>query len=324
MESKQIDCFNPTVFPFIEIDAVSIPPRNSLISLAPIGIGTAEVESLSSYISRIARQYYVAPNKLLKVCVEKYFGSSTYLSEVGYSINSCKNINGLDKIAEASLSSIEFATGRNDLIYTTLLKWRHILSLNQMKTNRAWCPFCLQSDLENKSPIYERLLWKINIIESCPIHNQNLIDVCPHCKSSQSNFSRFCFPGFCSHCKTWMGESIKSPVTEKVAPFNIWTALEAGKILAASHKVKEDVRARIIFANSLMTLMNKTSYISYSSMRGKTGFSTQTIKKLTYGEEPVSFNILMKICSVFDCSPLDFLLGNAFSLTFREEKLKKK
>lgn len=318
------DCFDSTVFPIVSIESVPIPPRNILISLIPIGIGTTEVESLSSYISRIAREYNVAPNKLLKSCVVRRFGSSSYLNKIGYSINSCKNINGSDMIAEAAVSSIEMATGRGDLTYTTLLKWQHVLSSNQMKTKRAWCPYCLQSDLENKNPIYERLLWKIDIIESCPVHKQNLVVICPHCKSSQSNFSRYSFPGFCSHCKTWLGEANNIPVTEKANSFEAWTTSEIGKVLAASHKVKEDVRARIIFANSLRALMDKTPYISYASMRRKTGFSTRTIKNLTYGEEPVSFNILIKICSLFDCSPLDFLLGNTFSITFRKEKIKKK
>jgi len=54
---KHTSCSSSSSFSLIRIDAVPIPPRNNLISLAPIGIGTAEVESLSSYISRIAREY---------------------------------------------------------------------------------------------------------------------------------------------------------------------------------------------------------------------------------------------------------------------------
>ncbi|MGC2236186.1 MAG: TniQ family protein [Pyrinomonadaceae bacterium] len=313
-----------TTFPVVRIETVPIPARNYLISLQPVGIGTNEVESLSSYISRLAREYYVSPNKLMESCVKRYFGVQAYLDNVGYNPNTFKNINGLDETARTVVSSIELATGRKDIAYMTLLPWRNILSSKQMRLKRAWCPSCLQSDLENGQPVYERLLWKIDIVENCPFHERKLVTLCPHCNASQANFSTYSFPGFCSNCKIWVGQEEKYQLKKQEDFFEKWLSLEIGKVLAASRKVKEDIRARVIFAHSLRSLMDKSPFISYAALRNKTGLATSTIKKLSYGEIALSFNILMKICCSFRCSPVDLLLGNEFSLVFRNKALKKK
>jgi len=306
---------NLELFPIVNIERVSIPERNFLISLPPIGIGTPEVESLSSYISRLAREYFVAPNHLLKACVERYFGSNSYLKDINYNINSCKRVNGLDKITETAVSSIEKATGRQDVIYMTLLPWQTILSPKQMKYKRAWCSACFQSDLENKTPVYERLLWKIDVVESCPIHNQNLTSICPHCESEQASLSTYSFPGFCSHCKTWVGESHSPSLQGKASDFSIWISSEIGNIIAASHKARKDIQARIVFANSIRSIMDNTPYFTYSCLRHKTGLAANTIKKLVFAEMKISFRVLIKLCRSFDCSAVDILLGNKFNLT---------
>lgn len=248
---------------------------------------------------------------------------SDYLSEIGYNILTCKNINGLNRMTKKVVASMEYATGRQDIIYTTLLPWESLLSWKQMKQRRAWCPLCLQDDLENKSVLYERLLWKIDVVKSCPIHKTDLTISCPHCKKTQANFSNFSFPGFCSCCRNWLGERIENPEKIKSNSFDLWVSSEIGKVLANSSKVKADVRARMIFADSLRSLMEGSSYISYSSMRSKTGFSVSTIRSLTYGERALSLKVVIKICCSFECSPVDLLLGNKFTLKFRNERKKK-
>jgi hypothetical protein len=315
---------NLTTFPVMCIEAVPVPTRNYLISLQPIGIGTNEVESLSSYISRLAREYYVSPNKLVEKCVERFFGSRSFSETVGYNTNDYKNINSLDEMAKMVVSSLELATGRQDLAYMTLLPWRNILRVKQMRHKRAWCPSCLQSDLENGQPVYERLLWKIDVVKICPLHKRKLVSICRHCKRSQGNFSTYSFPGFCSCCKTWLGQEEREQPDEQENSLENWISFEISKVLADSPKAKADVRARIIFAESLRSLIEESPFISYAGMRRKTGLATRTIKRLTYGEMGLSLKVLIKICCSFDCSPVDLLLGNKFILTFRGERLKKK
>ncbi len=38
-----------------------IPPRSTLYSLAPLGVGTPGIESLTSYVNRLAQVYHVGP-----------------------------------------------------------------------------------------------------------------------------------------------------------------------------------------------------------------------------------------------------------------------
>jgi len=47
------------------VPACEAPPRSRLYSLEPIGIGTPEVESLSSYLNRLAQAHCVTVNALI-------------------------------------------------------------------------------------------------------------------------------------------------------------------------------------------------------------------------------------------------------------------
>ena len=44
----------------------TLPPRSRLYSLAPMGIGTSQVESLTSYVMRLAEAHAVSPGTLIR------------------------------------------------------------------------------------------------------------------------------------------------------------------------------------------------------------------------------------------------------------------
>jgi TniQ len=48
------------------IEIPSIPPRSILYSIPPIGLGTGDVEGLTSYICRLAEAHCVSPTNLLR------------------------------------------------------------------------------------------------------------------------------------------------------------------------------------------------------------------------------------------------------------------
>ncbi|WP_081402998.1 TniQ family protein [Scytonema hofmannii] len=55
-----------------------------------------------------------------------------------------------------------------------------------LRHKRAWCPFCYQEWRDNSKSIYEPLIWCINVVEICPIHNHTFVSVCPHCLTQPS------------------------------------------------------------------------------------------------------------------------------------------
>lgn len=318
---------NLPVYPIINIEIPKIPPRSYIYSMTPIGLGTPEVESLSSYISRIAQEYCVYPYKLAKNCVEKYSGSYRYLDSIGYNIFASKTINGFSEITKTIVYSIESATNRQDIRYTTLLPLGGILPARQLRHERAWCAACFQSDLKNGCPIYERLVWKINFVKICPLHEQELINLCPHCKKNQNNFSSYSFPGFCSLCKSWLGQKERQESKEELSSLNFpkekWISSEIGKVLARLPQA-EGINIRKTFVSSLESIMDLIPGFHSLNLYRQTKISYAELYGYLRGYQTISLYVPANISYLLKCSAADFLFGNKFTVSYKDERNGKK
>src|SRR5712692_11097040 len=81
---------------------IEMPPRSELYCLAPLGVGTVEVESLTSYIQRLAWAYRVNPRVLVAEVILPRLGQSYYsdLAHLGrFRRKSSMSINGDGEVA---------------------------------------------------------------------------------------------------------------------------------------------------------------------------------------------------------------------------------
>jgi hypothetical protein len=138
-------------YPHWEIKAPAFPARSRLFHLEPFGVGTPKVESLTSYVARLSEAHSVTSRMLLRREIYPAAGRSvSYFSgNLGFS---SRQINGIDKIAEATAVGLETLTCRDDLHNMTLWPWGHTLCpINLMRSRRAWCPACLEERLTEGS-----------------------------------------------------------------------------------------------------------------------------------------------------------------------------
>ena len=131
--------------------------RSVLYNLEPVGIGTPYVESLTSYISRLAFTHNVTVSSLLKGTVvpmadKKYLKNN--LSE-GVFGSTPKYINGNSQVSQDYVKVFEILTGRNDLCYLTMVSWTGIFSQNIIGNYRKWCPVCLNRMIFESKEVYE-------------------------------------------------------------------------------------------------------------------------------------------------------------------------
>jgi len=120
-----------------------IPERSVLFSLEPVGVGTPWVESLTSYIARLASAHAVFPgvfmNKLLEPLVPGRHSHLLHISQ-GTKTN-LLNATGLR--ATFAVEFLESLTMRSDLRHLTLLVWSEILCLRGLvRLTKAWCQEC--------------------------------------------------------------------------------------------------------------------------------------------------------------------------------------
>lgn len=193
------------VYPHWHIKSPPSPPRSRLFRLEPIGVGTAKVESLTSYVARLSEAHCVSSHLLL--CREIYpsIGKRTchYSGSLGFSAS---QVNGVGKIAETTVTALEQLTYRDDIRHMTLLTWANIFSpIGLLRTRRAWCTVCHEERIRERKPLYEPLIWALEAVSVCPWHHEWLREICQRCNHPLPVLASFSYPGYCSRCGGWLG-----------------------------------------------------------------------------------------------------------------------
>jgi len=167
-------------------------------SVAPIGLGTLEVECLSSYLLRLAVAHGVTRYQF--VCHLRSWWHRTSSK----TLPRCEELrwNGYSPNVSIAIAALRDATGI-DLGPTTLIALKDVCAGNctgAIRRSRVWCPACYREDLEKYSFVYDRLLWQLQAYKRCSKHRYELIAECPQCRSLQINDRRNFDPHLCSSC----------------------------------------------------------------------------------------------------------------------------
>ncbi|SDC56988.1 TniQ family protein [Paraburkholderia lycopersici] len=214
-------------------------PRSELHALEPIGLGTPAVESLLSYLCRLAVSHSVSMVAL----------SRKVASTMGWEISgrddwSLANICGMGDAANNWSAALSAMTGVERLDNLTLLPWRDVVSQLGL-TNRSsrWCRDCFAQDKADGRLPYFRLAWTVNEVTGCPEHKTELVNTCPDCGRTEGRRkSAYVVPGWCSHCGAFLGAGGERAVA---TPEALWKANQVGAMLAMqptlAHAPEQDV-----------------------------------------------------------------------------------
>lgn len=215
--------------------------RSYLYALAPIGVGTAVVESLTGYVARLAAAHAVEAGALVnrellpKVPYTKGASVGRAPSKLPtYSFYlDAHTLNGTGDRSRLWVSLLEQLTCVDRLDLLTLLPWAKTIScVHLLRTQRAWCPFCYGAERETGPSAYERLLWTLQVVTVCPDHRCPLESICQFCGRTQYVFSSKSRPGYCSRCQHWLGRKSESVDHDLAEPIRV--AEMVGELLAAS------------------------------------------------------------------------------------------
>ncbi|MGS2748191.1 TniQ family protein [Bacillus zanthoxyli] len=189
---------------------------SSLYSIEPIGIGTPYVESLISYIARLAYEHSILPGMIIKHILAEMLQKDYLKEKYQQGFISCHTAKfcGINSISMDIVQALEKITMRSDMIFLTLNPLKNLFNgRNVIGGRRKWCPCCLNEWKSRDEIIYEPLLWKIDSITYCPSHQCILQDECFKCKKKLQVFNSRMQNGFCSHCWSWLGNENREIVS---------------------------------------------------------------------------------------------------------------
>lgn len=293
-------------------------PRSRLFHLEPIGIGTADVESLTSYVSRLAVAHSVPPGTLLAIelgsLVKTNYLPNTRSLVAIYGQDSVRALNGTRSGAAQLVRALETLTLRTDLRFLTLLPWAEVFPvLGLLKHEQAWCPLCLEESLEQRKVIYLPLLWTLNVVKVCPYHHQPLQLQCPHCHTRFLPLWRNSRPGYCLKCSGWLGcRSYTSPLSPSLGETtdefqeNIWIAKTLGNLLSQAPN-KSYSLPRETIKKALAVLVNKHTNGNVLAFGLLIGVSKSQLTQWYSGTTIPTLDKLLKICYRLNTSLAEFL-----------------
>lgn len=135
------------IYEEITEEKLIIPKVSELYCLEPEGLGTVFIESLSSYISRLANTHCVKPGTLFSQVFSPYLNKK-YTNQIVHRggngfYDSAHTINGVTETASEFTTMISDLTQMNRMSELTLLKFKGIFpNRGLLRKKKAWCPSC--------------------------------------------------------------------------------------------------------------------------------------------------------------------------------------
>jgi hypothetical protein len=304
-----------------EVARPGIPPRSRLFHLEPVGIGSSETESLTSYVGRLAEAHSVRVRELVKHEILPLLGRPHLAEDPKGSLlsafwrNETRALNGTRRLARNLVAALETLTGRHDLRFLTLLTWAEVLPVQQLqRRTRAWCPACYDEWKQTDRVIYEPLLWSLAPVTVCPHHRRRLRMVCPHpdCQRPSPWLSARSRPGCCARCGRWLGDrgdpgaGAGESLAEEEIRVQAWIVQAVGELIAAAPDLAappqhEQVTCAVLDSVDALAGGNRRAWAR------TLGLGMETVMNWCQGGTRPSLWLLLDLCGRLGATPLRWL-----------------
>lgn len=242
---------------------VVVPPRTRLYRLEPIGLGTAMVESLASFIHGLAEAHGVPTWVFVRRELAPRFQRETILGSRG----GCdllgkmgSAINGNNGSALEAVQILEMLTGHGSVCCLNFSKFDGLLAGRKLlRCCQAWCPMCLEEWRRSEQPIYQPLQWLLADLKYCPEHRCRLEKLCPSCRKNHTPLRRYRWNGSCPNCSSWLGGNSAGVEHVDLKPLSGWDEFVAASIpsfLVSMQTMPRDRRPPV-FPSNLTALINQ-------------------------------------------------------------------
>jgi hypothetical protein len=303
-----------------------------LFHLEPIGLNTGYVESLTSYVARLALAHSVPLGTLLAIEVKPMLKDSRDENPLNshsmgtlYGQTSVKALNGTQTGARQLVKALEVLTLRHDLQFLTLLPWAFVFPVvGLLKHFQGWCPDCYQQWLNHKQVIYSPLLWALQVVKICPVHHRPLESQCPHCHRQFLPLWRNSRPGFCLQCGGWLGTNSElSPQLENLfsetakLERQIWIVKTLGELIAQAQCFSFPPPRETI-KKMLKAYVHEYTSGNVSAMGRWLGLPRHEILRWCSGATIPNLEQLLNICYTLSTSLVDFLQMKVVALSSKK------
>ncbi len=306
---------------FVASDA---PPRSHLYPLTPCGLGTPLVESLTSYVTRLAWTYRIRPHVLVEQEIipnlreSEHFRVSPEKSST-FCQREAMAINGTGEIAINWIDTLARLTTCGDLRNLTLPPWANRFPIySLLHSTPRWCSACYHEWRRDEQPIYQPLLWLFQVIMICPIHRRRLEEKCFHCKRRQSVIAVQTSPGFCTQCKTWLGKEpdprVPLEVDHKTIEQQEWVLRVIEELRQAGTSIDPFPQKKLLFNLATYVRIMGGSRRNEPFAHLLNTYYDWLALWITSNKPSLPFHKLLDLCYALNVSPLQLITTDPIDL----------
>jgi hypothetical protein len=284
--------------------------RTFLFPLELQGFGSADVESLSSYLWRHSEAHQVPIGIFLRLGFDWLSRRDGVPSKAPYFARNPGTLAHYVRPTEntrAVVNLLSAGTREDNLRCATFLALEQGLDrcMKTFHNSVRWCPACLaEQEAEGAIP-YFKLAWSLASLTQCPTHGLPLLDRCPHCSAKQCGFG---LRGSCTTCarcqKSLCDQHHGAPVpgTWRVESKDLWKLL--GRIGSTPDVTFQSGGT----AKALNSLLD-TAWRSDRAVDLWKIVPRDELLAITYGQSPVTLTIVRRISYRLGVDPTDLLDG---------------
>src|SRR5690625_1051381 len=293
---------------------INLDSRSDLYSIEPIGLQTELVESLSSYLIRVAYEHNLSVGHLFNKMIFPEMNKSYLERASAYGGNrfyeKAKTVNGYMEIAVELAWTVEKLTSRDDLINLTLYNLKEFIPLrNLLKDTLTWCPDCIRTWEKDGEVIYYPLIWHLKPVEMCKKQSGVLVDSCPICKKKVDIIRRQMVPGYCPNCSSILAQESESKRNnlEKFR-LELYVYENVKDTLSINHNTIDVQSFKRTFINKLKVINEERFSNNVAGFSRHLSIPKSTLRYWLYGQNFPSLDNILKICFKLNKEILDFLL----------------
>ena len=318
-----------------DLKTSSCPNHSHLYHLAPVGLGTGAVESLTGYISRLAETHGVSVRTLMIHELVPLLGRERLTRAVNGGLSSfwskdARSLNGTGHLAQDMVAALQVLTLRQDLRFLTLLSWAKVLpARGLLRRNRVWCPACYETWRQAGQAVYEPLLWSLEVVSVCSLHRCYLFSTCPYpdCQAPQPILGPHAQPGYCSRCKRWLGAAAtdlppeSTTVPEEEWVWQTWVAQEVGALLSHTPNLPAEPTVENI-SDTVRCWIDLLTQGNASAFAQRLQVSTSSVSCWLAQRQRPQLGMLLRLCRLFGTPLLCVFTQGAAAMEVRGFDLK--
>jgi hypothetical protein len=303
---------------------VLLPTRSELYYLRPAGLGPSFIESLASYIARLAERHCLTTRTLIvrifmPSLENPYFSGQKSHDSIAAFWKDTATLNGANTLTAQWVRIAEKLTLYPDLHLLTMLPWAEVLSPKGLiRRSQAWCPFCYEEWKRGNAVVYTPLIWSLEAVSICPQHHTLLHEQCPYedCRRRVPLLATRSRAGYCSHCGRWLGcpysgQSASTAIHLRLgdAAWQQWVAASVAELIASTGQVPLSQQSER-FAGAVAAYLEEVTDNNVSVAARQLQVSRRTIRDWKNSLQKPQLSSLLRFFSIWGIAPLHLFIEN--------------